>query len=247
MIPLTTAGDELRLLGPADLGQVRLVVHALVASRGQPWREAEERIAAIHKIPPARRARLAAAARRMLARPARGGLKARLVRARVLGHPALTADARAARIAAAATDLGVSTDAVERALWSDLLQERLVDLPAGDSPEDVLDPRALAALANQGVLEAALRKAFAVSLRLWGTSRLPLKKYGLQSRRIVEGDATRFEIRGPLSVLQKTTIYGRALASALLPVLIAHERFALTIRFDQYGEREVLVEPPLLV
>lgn len=250
MIPLTK-DDELRLLDDADLAQVRLICHAIVASRGLPWREAQARIDQIHKIPPARRMRLSIAARRLLVRPSRG-LPARVARARVLGHPALSADARAARLAVVSKQLGVSIDQLERALWSDLAQERTVELPdgRGASPEQLVDPRKLAALANRGVLEAALRKSHAVSLRLWGrTSDLSavIIGRGLQAKALDDGDATRFEIRGPLSVLQKTTIYGRSLALALVPVLVERDRFTLEIRLDQYGERVIVVEPPILL
>jgi predicted nuclease of restriction endonuclease-like RecB superfamily len=247
VIPVIRTDGELvlRLFDDALLPQIGDVLDVLVAAVGQPWRLALAQLERLDSVPARRRTRILAAVRRFTPRVPRARLGARTARALALGHPALTSDERTARLVAAAKRLKLRTEDLEALLWADLANERLVALPGGRP-----SARAIAAIANQDLLQDALRRSHAVSLRVWGDAR-PLLRVatgrGLQATAHPDaGESTRLAIRGPLSLFHKTTVYGRSLGG-IVPLLAELPRFELTIWFDQFGEQELCIASPVLL
>ncbi len=237
-------GLGLRLFGDADVPAIAAVLDTVVAARGQPWRVALERL---ERVPGSatQRASIVAAVRRVLGRSHASKHQARETRALVLGHPALEPAVRTARLAVAASALGITAAQVESAMWGDLALERAVELPEGRPSE-----RALAAIANLDVIQHALRRAHHVVLRVWDDPRELWRVAavrGLLIAAIPQRDgSTTFEIKGPLALFHQTAVYGRALG-ALVPPLAEQARFELVIRCDVFGEKVLRVAPPLLL
>lgn len=247
---------DLPLLIDDDLPWVGALTDVAVRCAGQPWRVALDQIEAGAWIPEARvipARRLSAAVnglRRLLGgRPRRAAL-ARRARGLVLGPPALTDDARDARLAAAAVMLGLSSREVERLLWADLPSERPIELAAGRPAT-----AEVAALANVALVQRALRNAHAIELRIRGdagpllraaAARGLLATASLASGSIA-GDETVLEIIGPLALCHGTTVYGRALGQ-LVPLLGACRDFELTIHAEAKGQRyQLAVRSPALL
>jgi predicted nuclease of restriction endonuclease-like RecB superfamily len=167
---------------------------------------------------------------------------ARRLRARVLGHPALDDATRAARLLAAADELGLGAEEVAALLWIDLASERPVTLPGG-RPDEL----ELAAFANLDRIQRAVRRARTLRLRVWGDAHELIRtarRYGLLATVLAADDATVLDVIGPLSLFHATTVYGRALA-ALVPLLADHPRFVLELDCDfGRGPVELRVAPP---
>jgi predicted nuclease of restriction endonuclease-like RecB superfamily len=187
-----------------------------------------------------------AAVRRLLGGRAYHASLARRARELVLGVPALDADARAARLAAAGVVLGLPSREVEQVLWADLPSERPIELRQGRPPA-----AEVAAHANVGLVQRSLRRAHAVELRVRGDAG-PLVRAvaarGLIAVTSVAGDgATVFEIAGPLALCHRTSVYGRALGG-LVPLLGGCDDFELQIRAEARGQLyELAVAAPALL
>jgi predicted nuclease of restriction endonuclease-like RecB superfamily len=201
----------------------------------------------VTRAPTPRRITAAVAAmRRLLGGRAYHASLARKARALVLGVPALDGDARAGRLAAAGVILGLSSREIEQVLWADLPSERPIELVHGR-------PRAaeVAAHANVGLVQRALRRAHAVELRIRGDAGPVMRAIaarGLIAVTSVAADgATVFEIAGPLALCHRTSVYGRALGG-LVPLLGGCDDFEMQIRAEAAGQLyELAVAAPALL
>jgi predicted nuclease of restriction endonuclease-like RecB superfamily len=242
----------LRLFDARDLEWIDELLLLVEESVDQPWRVLLERIehaplrAGSRAVGDRARREITNALRRVLGGRAERTRIARRLRERVLGHPALDANARAARIRETATELGIEAADVESLLWADLARERPVVLPHG-RPE----PQTLAAIANVDRIQRAMRRAREVELRVWAEPR-DLVRFAARCGLIVhvtrEPDGA-FVLRllGPLALVHSTTVYGRALG-ALVPLLAEHARFELDIHCELVsGPYTLRVEPPALL
>jgi len=185
----------LALLGADDVPWLGALTDTVVRFAGQPWRLALEAIetgtwmthtagapagrvdtreesphatrevrASVAREVPARRVNAAVGAlRRMLAGRAYNIALARKARSLVLGLPALTDEAREARVACAAVVLALTPRELEQVLWADLPRERPIELPTG-RPDELH----VAAQANVGLVQRALRRAHAIELAIRG-------------------------------------------------------------------------------
>ena len=261
----------LSLLADDDLPWVDALTGVVARCAGQPWRLALEQIEAgawmadtrdprdardplaapdARAIPARRLAAAVNALRRLVAgRPYRASL-ARRARELVLGLPALTDDARTARLAAAGVMLGLSARDVDQLLWADLPGERPIELPAGRPP--TLE---VAALANVALVQRALRRAHSIELRVRGDAgpllRAAAARGLLATASLASaspaGNETVLDIIGPLALCHGTTVYGRALGQ-LVPLLGACRDFELTIRAEAKGQHyQLAVRSPALL
>jgi hypothetical protein len=223
--------STLALLDQDDLPWVAEVVDVVAAAAGKPWRIALDRLDDTRRAEqpraPVRFAAVVAAVQRLLGGRARNTALARAARALTLGRPALTAAERQARIGFAASQLELTCAAVEALLWSDLPRERPVELPHG-RPSEVQ----VAATANVHLLQRAMLRAQAVTLRVWGDAGPLIHATGARGllATLTRGDSgeTRLDIVGPLALFHRTAVYGRALAQ-LVPLLAGCSRFELEI------------------
>lgn len=235
------------LLEERDLDWVSYVADVVSSSAGKPWRVALERLESAPDTMSARtHAAIVGAVQRVVGGRMRHAKEARKARELVLGHPALDPGERAARVEAAAKTLAVTTDALERLLWSDLPRERPIELARGRPAE-----REIAAHANLVLLQQAVRRAHAVTVRVWGDAAPLLRAANarglLASPWIGNEGETVVEIIGPLALCHRTAVYGRAI-SGLVPLLAACERFELTVGIhSQYGPYEARTGSPLLL
>lgn len=220
--------EQPRLYGEDDLPWIATIVDHVVETRGEPWRVLRERLEHVPISGPRVEAILRALRRITGGRAARTAI-ARRVRAAVLGHPALDADTRTARLDEVATAMGMERDDLASLLWIDLAEERPVTLPDGRPAE-----HQLAAYANLDRIQRLVRRARTLRLRLWGDA-APLvraiARLGLLCTVTVAGNATILDVLGPLSLFHATTVYGRALAQ-LVPLLVEAHRFELELVWD---------------
>lgn len=223
--------STLSLLDETDLDWVGEVVDVVSAAAGQPWRIALDRLAdtgrAEQPRAPVRFAAAVSAIQRVLGGRARNAPKARAARSLVLGVPVLTTIERDARIAFAAAELEVTCAAVETMLWSDLPRERPVELPRGRPSEFEV-----AATANVHLLQRAMMRAQAVTLRVWGDAGQLIHTAAARGllTTLARGSSgeTIMHIVGPIALFHRTGVYGRALAG-LIPLLADCERFELEL------------------
>ncbi|MBX3161555.1 MAG: DUF790 family protein [Deltaproteobacteria bacterium] len=241
-----SAALEVELFDGRDAAWIDRVLDVVETALGQPWRMLTERLDAAGLRVPARRvAAIVRALRASLGGRIERARIARMARGAALGMPALDGAARAARITAAAAELGIAPEDVDGVLWADIAMERPVLLPNGR-------PRAadLAAIANLDRIQQALRRAHRAELVVWDRAHelvRTAKRFGLLASVSRRGDATVLGVTGPLALFRATTIYGNALA-ALAPLLIDHERFDLDVTCDlRTGERHLHVAPPVLL
>lgn len=255
----------LALLGADDMPWLGALTDTVVRHAGQPWRLALEAIetgtwmtdAPAPREVPTRRVNAAVAAlRRMLAGRAYNIALARKARSLVLGLPALTAEAREARVACAAVVLDLTPRELEQVLWADLPRERPIELPTG-RPDELR----VAAAANVGLVQRALRRAHAIELGIRGDAGPVLRGAAARGLLVTAGErettatepgATRIretvlDIVGPLALCHGTTVYGRALGT-LVPLLGACDDFTLTIRAEARGQAyELSLASPALL
>jgi predicted nuclease of restriction endonuclease-like RecB superfamily len=242
-----TEVHEIRLLDASDAPWIGSVLDTVERSIGEPWRVLLERLDhAEIDTTPSRLSAILRALRRVLGGSTERGRVARELRALVLGHPALDATERSARLAAATDRHGIAPSDVEAMLWADLANERPVMLPRG-RPEE----RVLAGFANLDRIQRAVRRAYALRIRVWDDANDLVRaaaRYGLVASVTRDRDeSTTLDINGPLSLFHATTVYGRAL-TALIPLLADYSRFTLDISTDPAGyEYTQRVAPPLLL
>lgn len=240
------APRRLWVLDGGDIDWISEAVEIVEQSQGQPWRVAFAAFDAFPVHP-----RNLRALRVGLARVIGGGSRlttiSRRVREVVLGPPALDIDARAARIASAAAQLGVVEDEIDALLFMDLPGERRIVLKHG-RPNEI----EIAAFANVALIQRALYRAHRVTVWLWGDDGTLLR--AALSRGLLvtashdpETGATMLEIVGPLALFQRTAIYGRALGQ-LVPLLSASMRFVLELETTHWRSRlESRRESPVLL
>ncbi|NVB85202.1 MAG: DUF790 family protein, partial [Kofleriaceae bacterium] len=237
----------MELLEERDLDWVSYVADVVTSAVGKPWRVALERLeSAPDAMSPRRHAAIVGAVQRVVGGRMRHAKDARKARELVLGHPALDADERSARVEAAAQTLALTTDALESLLWSDLPRERPIELPRGRPAE-----REIVAHANLALLQRAVRRAHAVTVRVWGDAAPLLRAANarglLVSPWIGNNRETVVEIIGPLALCHRTAVYGRAI-SGIVPLLGACERFELAVAIhNQYGTYEARTRSPVLL
>ena len=142
---------------------------------------------------------------------------------------AAAADSREAAIDAAAAELGVAPDAVDRALFADLPGERLVR-----APERVPSTAEVIGQANRLLLQGLLCRAEALQVGFAGNPRAVVRQ--LRACRLIavvrdRAPEAAFEVAlsGPLSLHRRTTIYGRALAR-FVPALAWCDRWWIRAR-----------------
>lgn len=237
--------SALVVLDDRDLPWISDVVDIVERASGQPWRVARDQLERT-AVAPSRLAAVIGAIRRLLGGRARQAPLARRARGLVLGVPVFGASDRAARLEIAARTLGVTAQALETLLWSDLPGERAIELAGGR-----LSELEIAATANVHLIQGALRRAQTVRLELWGDDgsvlRAATSRGLLATASIGPHGETVLEIVGPLAVFHRTSVYGRALGQ-LVPLLSASARFVLAIhaetRTHTYG---VELESPVLL
>lgn len=260
------------LLGADDVPWLGALTDTVVRFAGQPWRLALEAIEGgtwmTDAAVPARRVNAAVAAlRRMLAGRAYNIALARKARSLVLGLPALTAEAREARVACAAVVLDLTSRELEQVLWADLPRERPIELPTG-RPDELR----VAAAANVGLVQRALRRAHAIELAIRGDAGPVLRGAAARGllvtatereietspaereielpaaeRGVMRVRETVLDIVGPLALCHGTSVYGRALGT-LVPLLAACDDFTLTIRAEARGQAyELSLASPALL
>lgn len=226
----------MRLLDEHDLDWVSDVVDVVERKTGQPWRIALECLDDTRRLAqptaPRRFAAVVSAVQRVLGGRARNAKLARATRSLALGPPVFSPAEREARIATTAAALELTSATVEKLLWSDIPRERPIELPAGRPSE-----LEVAALANLQLLQRAICRAHAITIRVWGDSGPLIRAagtHGLLSAASVENGATVLAIIGPLALCHRTSVYGRALAR-LVPLLVDCARFELTLEAQAQG------------
>lgn len=128
-------------------------------------------------------------------------------------------------LSASAKQFGLSVEAVNEYLFSDLPGERRLCLP-----NPLPDPHWLATRTNLALAQGLLRLASEITIELYGGARAVVRQVHL--RRLLyaidraESGGVRLQISGAFSLFHHTTMYGHALAS-ILPILSWCERFSL--------------------
>ena len=238
----------LTILDESDLPWIGEAVDVVERLVGEPWRVAIDLL----ERSPVASSQLSAvigAMHRVLGGGGRNARLARRTRGLLLGPPALDREARDVRIASTARALGLTPDGVERALWSDLARERPVELPHGRPSE-----LELAAVANIQLIQRALRRAGSVVLRIWGDAGQVIRAASvrglLSTLSVGPAGSTVIDIVGPLALVHRTSVYGRALSS-LVPFLGGCERFELELTAESAAapytivlRSPVLLPPP---
>jgi predicted nuclease of restriction endonuclease-like RecB superfamily len=221
--------SSLPLLAEPDLDWIADVLDVVERSLGQPWRNALERLDDLQRqVQPVAARRFGAvvgAVQRLTGGRARNAKAAREARSLVLGRPVFSPVERRARLVAAAEQLAMTPAALETLLWADLPRERPVELPSGRPAE-----LEVAAFANVALIQRGLRHA--QSVKLWIACdagpilRAAAHRGLLAGASLGSNGETCIEIVGPLALVHRTNVYGRALAD-LAPLLGEIKRFVL--------------------
>ncbi|HSD87931.1 MAG TPA: DUF790 family protein [Kofleriaceae bacterium] len=244
------SSNELNLLEEKDLDWVTRIINIVVLCTGKPWRVALEHIDEARyldrPVAPHRFAAVVGAVQRVVGGRSRHAVLARTCRSLVLGRPVFTTIERGDRIAAAARSLQIPVATVEKMLWADLPRERHIELPRG-RPSEI----EVAAFANVQLVQRAVRRAHAITMRIWGDAGPLLRGAairGLLTTATVGVEAeTVIDIVGPLALCHRTAVYGRALAT-LVPLLAECQRFELTLSAKGHaGTYTVQVTSPALL
>ncbi len=242
---------RVRLYGDRDLPWIAEIVDVIVAAVGQPWRVLRERASSL----PHRAVRVDSILRafRRTSPGRRGTTKiARRVRELVLGHPAVDATTRAARLAAAADQLGLPPHELEELLWIDLADEGPVRLAGEGDPRRRARPdaRMLAAYANLERVQRLVRRATTMRIRVSGDAHELVRgaqRLGLVCTARRDHDLTMLEILGPLASVHDTSVYGRSLAR-LVPAVADRDTALLDIDADlEHGRAAFRVATPWLL
>lgn len=140
-----------------------------------------------------------------------------------------------------ASDFGVAPAALEDSLFADLPGERLVV-----APEQPVGAAEVALRANLSLVQGILFRSTRVEIDLIGNARAVVRHAKLRGlicsvpTRAGPSGRAAIEISGPLSVLRRTLLYGRALAE-LVPLLAWCERFQMRAECVLRGETHALV------
>jgi predicted nuclease of restriction endonuclease-like RecB superfamily len=148
------------------------------------------------------------------------------VRAALFGAAAPSEAHRPAVVSEVAQRLGVTPEALETALFSDLPSEREVH-----APDPIPSPGEIALHTNLAMAQAVVMRASQVSVRVEGGLRPIVRLAKLRGllcnvRAAVADEPAGLDISGPFSLFRHTLVYGRALAE-LLPHLAWCARFEL--------------------
>lgn len=232
-----------RFLGPEDHPWLALLIDELTRHAGEPLRAWQARAREPLRVPsPEGKRRAASEVLTKLCRvpslprdPAPSALRERLFKCAVSerrAHPA-GALARDALVAAAAQELALSVEELERRLFADLASERRLILP-----DQLPGPHELALRTNHALAQGYLRAATKIELAVDGATRGVLRQILL--RRLlctvrVDGARVHLEISGPLALFRRTTLYGRALAS-VLPSLRGVAHFEIRAHVERSGQ-----------
>ncbi len=134
---------------------------------------------------------------------------------------------RGAALARASTQTRVPLRELDAALFADVPTARIVTAPAQPlAPNEVVEHYNLALV--QGLLNRAEHVVLQVREHVRAVVRFA-KLTGLLCTCALDGEGTRLEISGPLTVLRKTTKYGHALAK-FLPAALATPRTRIVAR-----------------
>ncbi len=140
-----------------------------------------------------------------------------------------------------ARDLRVAPAALEDALFADLPSERLVV-----APNAAVGPAEVALRVNLSLVQGILFRSTRVEIDLTGNARAIVRHAKLRGLicsvlpRPGARSRASIEISGPLSILRRTLLYGRALAE-LAPILAWCERFQIRAECVLRGETLALV------
>jgi hypothetical protein len=135
---------------------------------------------------------------------------------------------RPAVVAAVAERFGISAAETNESLFSDFPLERRLVLP-----DPVPDPHSLAMQTNLALAQGLLNVASEIRIELYGSTRAVVRQVHL--RRLLctaersKSKGVQLKISGAFSLFRHTTMYGRALAS-ILPPLLWCDRFDLVAR-----------------
>jgi predicted nuclease of restriction endonuclease-like RecB superfamily len=140
-----------------------------------------------------------------------------------------TGKPRGAILAVAASKLGVTPAALERALFADLPGERIFV-----GPEHAPSPQEVALRVNQLMARSLLFRATRVSISAQGSVRALVRQAKLRGLICIveDGQPPVLQVSGPFALFRHTLLYGRALGE-LVPFLFCCGRFELhaTCRF----------------
>jgi len=240
-LPLRLIDDRAypEYLGAQDEPWLRVLIAEMVRFEGRRRRELAERLA--EPLPcQAHYFKRRAAARVLFRLWARGTppagtaeprgdgprLRPSEIRAALFGAAATSVAPRPDIAAAVAARLGIATDALDAALFSDLPGEREVR-----APQSIPGPAEVALHTNLAIAQAVLMRASHVAVQVEGGLRPIVRLAKLRGLLCnvaapAEGELPRLEISGPFSLFRHTLVYGRALAE-LLPHLSWCARFQL--------------------
>jgi predicted nuclease of restriction endonuclease-like RecB superfamily len=163
----------------------------------------------------------------------------RRARELVFAEAARTEASPAAILAAVATTVGVSAEALQDSLFADLPGERLVALPP-----PTLSAVELALRTNLSLVQALLSRAASVSIEVEGSTRMLVRHAKLRglictvAKRSGTGGPV-LELSGPFALFRHTRLYGRALGE-LVPFLAWCRRFYLRATCVLDGRRLIL-------
>lgn len=135
----------------------------------------------------------------------------------VTGCPALTPEARSKAISIAATNLGISTEAVEASMFADLENELIISSFNPPKPAALLEEYNLSLA--QTMLFKATEMRFKASSKHKEVLR-SVKRLGLMYTAGYDSGRLDIVIDGPLSAIKSTERYGTSLAK-LLPFIVA--------------------------
>jgi uncharacterized protein len=217
-------------LGAEDYPWLRSLVEEMARLDGRPYREARAFLQEPPRIPmPIGKRRMAIWILQSLCKRDPPPIDAASLRDLVSLEAQIARNAgrfdRTEALTAGARRLGLSPDAAEKTLFSDLPGERRLRVP-----NPLPEPHWLAVHTNLALAQGLLGLSEKVKIQLQGGARavvrsVHLKRLLCQVRR-AGPESVQLEISGPYSLFRHTTIYGRALAS-ILPMLLWCERFEL--------------------
>lgn len=215
-----------RFLTETDQPWLRALLDEVQRFCGRPFAELSARLAEpLSAEAPFDKQRLAAHVlqRSVRARPT-PAVAPRKARAVLFPLASTSSLQRAQIVEEAAQRLGVTPAEVEESLFADVPAARVV----GPVPDD-LSPSTLALEVNTALAKAFLCRAVDVRVSLSGNARNIVRR-ARYARLLCSVDkrdeGALLDISGPLALFQRTTKYGRALAS-LLPALLWCDRFFL--------------------
>ncbi|OGQ80090.1 MAG: hypothetical protein A2289_21625 [Deltaproteobacteria bacterium RIFOXYA12_FULL_58_15] len=227
-LPTTIAGDAVRpdFLNHSDTPWIALLLEEVQRFEGKPRKLLDEHLRG--GLPFAAPSSKLLLAQQTIRRLWRFDIEAAIAphKARTRLFTAAAEHGRDGALERVADELRVTPKDLEASLFADLPRERRVH-----APKEPLSPSELSARANLILVQAMLKQSTGVRVRLQGNAR-PVVRHakfrGLICNVMFDkaSNAAQMEISGPLSLFQRTLVYGRALAE-LLPPLSWCNRFYL--------------------